>query len=250
MEGGSVSCPLLMSKYIQLTKGLSVLVDDTDYEKYNQFNWTPHYNGQKYYPVRKVKIDGKSRELYLHREIMEAPKGMFVDHINGDSLDCRKENMRIVTRSQNAMNRRIRSDNKTGVVGVSQTRSGKYMACYSIKGKLKRIGLFSTLEKAKAAREAAEAKYYGEYARSKDLLVEKLPEPKPENKPYQLYRKRVNNSSGKTGVSYFRPMKAWRARIRLQSKEKTLGYYKTFEEACAAREKAERQYFPQYFKQT
>jgi hypothetical protein len=250
MEGGSVSCPLLMSKYIQLTKGLSVLVDDADYEKYNQFNWTPHYNGQKYYPVRKVKIDGKSREIYLHREIMDAPKGVHVDHINGNSLDCRRENMRFATPSQNAMNRRMRSDNKTGVVGVSQTRSGKYLACYSIKGRLKRLGLFSTLEEAKAAREAAEAKYYGEYARSKDLLVEQLPEPRPENKPYQLYRKRVNNSSGKTGVSYFRPMKAWRARIRLQSKEKTLGYYKTFEEACAAREKAERQYFPQYFKQT
>lgn len=224
-----------------------MLVDDADYEKYNQYNWSPHFNGQKYYPVRKVKIDGKSREIYLHREIMDAPKGVHVDHINGDSLDCRRENMRFVTHSQNAMNRRIRSDNKTGVVGVSQTRSGKYLACCSVDGRLKRIGLFPTLEEAKAAREAAEAQHYGEYARSKDHFVEQLPEAKPENKPPQLHRKRVNNSSGRTGVSYFRPMKAWRARIRLQSKEKTLGYFQTFEEACAAREKAERTYFPQYF---
>ena len=236
-----------MSKYIELTKGLSVLVDDADYEKYNQFNWSSHKNGKKYYPVRKVKIDGKSREIYLHREIMNPTSGLHVDHINGDSLDCRRENMRLVTQSQNAMNRRLRSDNKTGVVGVSQTRSGKYMACYSVDGRLKRIGLFPTLEEAKAAREAAEVQYYGEYARSKDLLVEKLPEAKPENKPTQLHRKRVNNSSGKTGVAYFRPMKAWRARISLQSKEKTLGYFQTFEEACASREEAERTYFPQYF---
>ena len=236
-----------MSKYIELTKGLSVLVDDADYEKYNQFNWSAHRSGKKYYPVRKVKINGKSREIYLHREIVNAPSGLHVDHINGDSLDCRRENMRLVTHSQNAMNRRLRSDNKTGVVGVSRRRSGKYLAYYSDNGKFKTLGSFPTLEEAKSAREAVEAKHYGKYARSKDLLVEKLPEAKPENKPYQLYRKRVNNSSGKTGVTYFRQMKAWRARISLQSKEKTLGYFQTFEEACAAREEAERTYFPQYF---
>lgn len=224
-----------------------MLVDDADYEKYNQFNWSAHKNGRKYYPVRKVKIDGKSREIYLHREIMNPPSGLHVDHINGDSLDCRRENMRLVTQSQNAMNRRLRSDNKTGVVGVSRRRSGKYLAYYSDNGVFKTLGSFPTLEEAKAAREAVESRHYGEYARSKDRLVEPLPKAKPENKPAQLHRKRINNSSGRTGVSYFRPMKAWRARIRLHSKEKTLGYFKTFEEACAAREKAERTYFPQYF---
>lgn len=236
-----------MYKHIQLTKGLSALVDDADYENFNKFNWCAHKSGQKFYAVRRVKIDGKSREIYLHREIMEAPSGMYIDHINGDGLDCRRANMRLVTKSQNAMNRRLRSDNKLGVVGVSQTKKGKYKAYCSIDGEFRVLGVFASLEEAKAAREAAEAKHYGEYARSKDLLVEQLPEAKPEEKPYQLYRKRVNNSSGKTGVSYFRPMKAWRARIVLQSKEKTLGYFKTFEEACAAREKAERTYFPQYF---
>lgn len=238
-----------MFKYIQLTKGLSALVDEADYEKFNQFNWCAHPNGhgKKFYAVRRSKTDGKSREIYLHREIMEDPHGMFVDHINGNTLDCRRENMRLVTMSQNAMNRRLRSDNKLGVVGVSQLKDGRYFAYISINGKRTKLGRFATLEEAKAARETAESKYHGEYARSKDLLVEQLPEATPEEKPYQLYRKRVNNSSGKTGVSYFRPMKAWRARIVLQSNEKTLGYFKTFEEACAAREKAERTYFPQYF---
>jgi hypothetical protein len=239
-----------MSKYIQLTKGLSTLVDDEDYEKFNQFNWSAHVNGvgKKYYAIRKVKKDGKSKELYLHREIMGAPNGLFVDHINGDTLDCRKENMRLVTHSQNAANRRIRSDNKLGVVGVSQLPNGKYAAYISMNGKNIRLGRFTSLEDAKAAREKAEVEHHGEYARSKDRLVEQLPKPKPERKPFQLYRKRVNNKSGKSGVSYFHPMKAWRARIVLQYKEKTLGYFKTYEEACAAREDAERQYFPQYFK--
>jgi hypothetical protein len=237
-----------MFKNIQLTKGLSALVDDADHEKFNKFNWVAHKSGKKFYAVRRTKINGKYKEIYLHREIMDAPPQMYIDHINGDSLDCRKENMRLVTKSQNAMNRRLRSDNKLGVVGVSKTKNGKYKAYYSVNGMFKVLGVFANLETAKSAREAAEAQHYGEYARSKDLLVEQLPEAKPEDKPFQLYRKRVNNKSGKTGVSYFRPMKAWRARIVLQYKEKTLGYFKTYEEACAARENAERQYFPQYFK--
>jgi hypothetical protein len=238
-----------MFKYIQLTKGLSALVDNADYETFNKFNWVAQKSGHKFYAVRRVKIDGKSKDIYLHREIMKAPVEMYVDHINGDGLDCRKENMRLVTKSQNAMNRRLRSDNKIGIVGVSQLKNGKYKSYCSINGKFTSLGTFATLEEAKIARKSSEVKHYGEYARSKDRLVEQLPEAKPEDKPFQLYRKRVNNKSGKTGVSYFRPMKAWRARIVLQYKEKTLGYFKTYEEACAARENAERQYFPQYFKQ-
>lgn len=237
-----------MSKYIQLTKGLSVLVDDADYEKFGHLNWKAHKNGKKYYATMNYKDGEKFRQLTLHHEIMNPPKGMFVDHINGNPLDCRRENMRLVTSSQNAMNRRLRSDNKLGVVGVSKTKNGKYVAYYSVGCKMKHLGRFATLEEAKAAREAAEAQHYGEYVRSKDRLIEEFPEAKPEEKPIQLYRKRINNSSGKTGVSFFPPMKAWRARIRLNYKEKTIGYFKTFEAAAVAREKAEREYFPQYFK--
>lgn len=237
-----------MSKYIKLTKGLSVLVDDADYEKFGNLNWRSHKSGQKYYAVLNYKKDGKFKQLTLHREIMNFPDGMFVDHINGNTLDCRRENMRLVTSSQNAINRRLRSDNKLGVVGVSQLKSGKYFAYISINGKRTRLGKFVTLEEAKAAREAAEARHHGKYTRSKDRLIESLPEAKPEEKPIQLYRKRINNTSGKTGVSFFLRMNAWRARIRINYKEKTLGYFKTFEEAAAAREKAEREYFPNYFK--
>jgi hypothetical protein len=237
-----------MSKHIQLTQGLSVLVDDADYEKFGHLNWKSARSGKKYYAVLNYQSGGKFKRLTLHREIMNPTEGMFVDHINGNPLDCRKENMRLVTGSQNAMNRRLRSDNKLGVVGVSKTKSGKYLAYCSVGGKIKRLGLFVTIEEAVAARKAAEVSYYGEYARSKDRLIEDLPEPKPEHKPNQLHRKRVNNTSGRMGVSFFPRMNAWRARIRLNYKEKTLGYFKTFDEAVAARENAEREYFPEYFK--
>jgi hypothetical protein len=236
-----------MSKYIKLTKGLSALVDDEDYEKFNQFNWCCSKSGNKYYAIRRVKKNGVNKDIKLHREIMMATEEQIVDHINGDCLDCRKENMRFVTASQNAINRRIRSDNKLGVVGVSRLPNGKYLAYISFNGENRRLGRFAKLEEAIEARKSAEKIYHGEYSRFENRLIEDVPIAKKENKPNQLHRKRTNNTSGATGVSYFARMKAWRARIRIDYKEITIGYFKTFEDACAAREKAEREYFPQYF---
>jgi hypothetical protein len=239
--------PLFMSKYIQLTKGLSALVDDEDYEKFGHLNWKAHKNKDKYYAKKNINKDGKFNQISLHREIMCAPQDMDVDHISGDTLDCRKQNLRLVTKSQNAINRRIRSDNKLGVVGVSRLPNGKYLAYISFNGENRRLGRFAKLEEAIEARRSAEKLYHGEYSRSENRLIEDIPIAKKENKPNQLHRKRTNNTSGATGVSYFARMKAWRARIRIDYKEITIGYFKTFKEACAAREKAEREYFPQYF---
>jgi|14_taG_2_1085336.scaffolds.fasta_scaffold12366_4 hypothetical protein len=61
----------------------------------------------------------------IHRAIMNAPKGMDVDHINGDTLDNRKENLRLATRAQNSQNRRLRSDSSSGYKGVIEIKDRK-----------------------------------------------------------------------------------------------------------------------------
>jgi hypothetical protein len=65
-----------------------------------------------------VRIGGKDR--YLHRLIMNCPDGMVVDHIDGNTLDCRKSNMRVITNGENRQNLHVlHSKNTSGYRGVS-----------------------------------------------------------------------------------------------------------------------------------
>ena len=88
-----------------------------------------------------------------------------IDHINGDPLDNRWENLRLATHSQNLCNSRVRSDNKVGVKGVC--KSGKrYRATITFGGKTRHIGYFSTLEEASKARADYANQYHCEFARA------------------------------------------------------------------------------------
>jgi hypothetical protein len=78
------------------------------------------------YVVRYKKIDGKQRCFYLHREVMDAPPDMHVDHRDYDPLNCRRENLRLCTRSENMSNRRgATARSKSGIRGVYYSRSEK-----------------------------------------------------------------------------------------------------------------------------
>lgn len=80
-----------------------------------------------------------------------------IDHINGDKADNRFDNLRLVTHSENMRNQRIRSDNSSGVVGVSWDKHhDKWVAFINVDLKQTRIGSYSNLEDAVAARKAAE----------------------------------------------------------------------------------------------
>ena len=106
------------------------------------------------------------KHTVLHRLIMNTPKGYVTDHINGDKLDNRRENLRICTQHQNSMNTRISKNNKSGVKGVSTTPFGKYRARIMVNGVEIRLGHYETLEEATKARKRAERKYFGEYVRN------------------------------------------------------------------------------------
>jgi hypothetical protein len=83
---------------IPLTNGFYAYVDAEDYEWLNQWHWRVYAGG---YAAR----HDKNKVIYMHREIMKPPKGMVVDHINGNGFDNTRSNMRNVTRRQNAGNR-------------------------------------------------------------------------------------------------------------------------------------------------
>jgi hypothetical protein len=153
-----------MTKKITLTRGMVTLVDDCDFAELNRYKWhaakssTHFYAARKEYPIEKY--------IAMHSQIMNPPIGMYVDHINGDSLDNRRRNLRICTASQNSCNMRTPSHNKSGYKGVHYSRCAKkWQAGLRVNGKTKYLGLYENATDAAIAYNEAATKYYGEFAR-------------------------------------------------------------------------------------
>lgn len=149
-------------KAIELSRGMIAVVDDQDFLEVAQYKWS--FDGN--YAVRRKRFpDGKLRKVYLHREIMGSPAGMEVDHINHFRLDCRRENMRVCTRSQNAKNGSKMPSNKSGYKGVHFSKQNRnWVAQISCNGKMKHLGSFKTAEDASRAYNTAALELHREFA--------------------------------------------------------------------------------------
>lgn len=141
-----------------------VKIDLEDVEKCSQVRWCISRRGRV---GQKNTFYASNTEMGLmHRFIMDAPKGMDVDHIHGDTIDNRKNHLRICERIQNSRNSKHYSNNTSGHKGVSwHEQSGKWIVSIRINWKHKTLGYFLTLEEAVKVREEAEIKYFGEYRR-------------------------------------------------------------------------------------
>jgi hypothetical protein len=104
------------------------------------------------------------KSVRMHRLITGCVANMQVDHINGDRLDNRRSNLRIVTNSQNQMNRRV-TNNKCGIKGVYyHIRCKKWCAKIQRDGQQLYLGVFRTAEEAAQARTLTEKQIHGEFA--------------------------------------------------------------------------------------
>lgn len=118
------------------------------------------------YKITASKAGFKLSKVYLHRLIMKAPKGMVVDHINGDRFDNRKCNLRICTQAENMRNRKPNAGVKYKGVRLKYSR---FEARIGVGKKQIFIGKFDTeIEAAMAYNEAA-VKFHGEYARLNEI---------------------------------------------------------------------------------
>jgi len=142
-------------KTIPLSKGAVALVDDADYPRATAFKWFLGGHKGRRYAARSVTRGGGHTTLYLHRFLLEPPPGLEVDHRNGDGLDCRRDNLRVVTHKVNQANISARPTRN-----VDRLR-GRYAVRLKVDGRTRRFGRFDTLEEALGMAETARLDVFG-----------------------------------------------------------------------------------------
>jgi hypothetical protein len=156
---------------IQLTKGQVAIVDDEDYEKFAGFRWhaRPHHSGGYYASRNKPKCRGTL--LHLHCEVLGQK---YVDHINGNKLDCRRLNLRPASHAQNVKNARRRRDNTSGFKGVSPHGNG-WCATISCDKRRHHLGKFGSKLAAAIEYNIAAIQLHGEFASINDVFSGEIP---------------------------------------------------------------------------
>lgn len=110
-------------------KQILTYIDKEDFPKVSQKIWRISKKKQKYYVV----TGSKEQQTYLHQYVLNQKpiKGYEIDHIDGNSLNNRKENLRIVTRLENIQNSNAKINNQIGIRGISKTKSNKFKVDFS-----------------------------------------------------------------------------------------------------------------------
>lgn len=151
-------------KEIKLTRGMVALIDDDDYEKVSKYRWYAFYNGFNWYA--QTRLPNNRNHIYMHRLVLGFPEGKQIDHINMDTLDNRKFNLRTATNAQN--NRNKKAWNVLGIKGVSYYPNNKrikqYLARIGLDYKTINLGWYMTAKEAAEAYNNAAIKYFGEFA--------------------------------------------------------------------------------------
>lgn len=146
-------------RLIPLTEGLYAYVDTADYEWLSKWNWHTTSGG---YPAR----SGKGKQIFMHREIMQPPEKMVVDHVDGNKANCCRFNLRTCTRKENQANLRKQRGTCSRFKGVSYNkRRRKYFAQCDFGGNHRWLGFFNEEVDAARAYDRAAVEESGEFAR-------------------------------------------------------------------------------------
>lgn len=148
-------------KRIQLTKGYFTLVDIDIYEKIKDIKWyVCESKGYNYAQTSK-----KSKKTWLSHFIMNPPKCMLVDHINHDTLDNRRENLRICTKKENQQNYHLPVNNTSGYKGVCLRKlTGKWLCQIKNNGRFIYLGYFDNKIDAAKVYDKKAKELFGEFA--------------------------------------------------------------------------------------
>lgn len=149
-----------MSKRISLTQGKFAIVDDGDYEFLNQFKWY-HALG---YARRDITDNGKSKNIWMHREVLGVEEGKFTDHINGDGLDNRRANLRSCTHTENMRNAKPHGKTSKYKGVYWYKKRSKWVSKICVDRKQIYLGNFDLEKEAAESYDCAAKHYFREFA--------------------------------------------------------------------------------------
>ena len=165
-------------RWIPLGNGHYAYVDAADYEWLRQWTWHTYDDG---YAVR----NENGKQILMHRQIMQPPKGMVVDHIDGNRANNCRFNLRVCTRQQNIRNNRKHSGSSSRFKGVGYLKHcRKWYARLWCTGKWIWLGYFMDEVEAARAYDRKAVELFGEYARLN------FPEEWPPERRAQVYAQR------------------------------------------------------------
>jgi hypothetical protein len=165
--------PVPEYRTISLTQGQVAIIDAQDYEWAIQFNWQAQWSEdlKSFYAMRSI-ATGKYRKtrVPMHREIVGATKDFFVDHIDHDTLNNRRSNLRLVNRFQNRWNAKKQKDNISGFKGVSWDEGHKkWRAVITVNRITHHLGRYEDPKEAADAYNKAALELHGTFAYSESL---------------------------------------------------------------------------------
>jgi hypothetical protein len=148
-------------KKIPLTRGQFATVDDIDFDVLSQKKWFAHMNNstKRFVPYRHNK--GTPKMIPIYRDIMGIREGLEIDHVNRDTLDNQRDNLRFATKTENSRNRK-RKD--TVLRGVFKNGSGYTARITIANGVRKTLGTFKDSIDAARAYDKAAKTYFGDFA--------------------------------------------------------------------------------------
>jgi hypothetical protein len=147
---------------VPLTNGGLASVSDADADLVGRYRWYSVRRKSTNYAETSV---GRERIL-MHRLLMGAGHGEVVDHVNGNGLDNRRENMRLCHQRDNARNRRGSKSSRSGVKGVSwRTDISRWRARIMVSRREIALGVFDSREEAIAAYNTAARAHFGQFAK-------------------------------------------------------------------------------------